>query len=129
MGSEMCIRDSEYSHKYEREEAIHLWVNKVGPYHNPQETYTYYSLPFCAATPVPQLEHRCVGAQVMHMERRAESTPGSGREGRAPMVAGWALRTGNRAHPSRRDAQCHGKELSWLSLQTTSRQSEPQRAS
>lgn len=24
-----------------------LWVNTVGPYHNPQETYPYYSLPFC----------------------------------------------------------------------------------
>lgn len=24
-----------------------LWVNKVGPYDNPQETYNYYSLPFC----------------------------------------------------------------------------------
>jgi transmembrane 9 superfamily protein 3 len=22
-------------------------VNKVGPYNNPQETYNYYSLPFC----------------------------------------------------------------------------------
>ena len=24
-----------------------LWMNTVGPYHNRQETYTYYSLPFC----------------------------------------------------------------------------------
>ena len=24
-----------------------LWVNKVGPYDNPQETYNYYELPFC----------------------------------------------------------------------------------
>jgi transmembrane 9 superfamily protein 3 len=24
-----------------------LWVNKVGPYNNPQETYNYYSLPYC----------------------------------------------------------------------------------
>ena len=24
-----------------------LWVNKVGPYNNPQETYNYYELPFC----------------------------------------------------------------------------------
>lgn len=27
-----------------------LWVNKVGPYNNPQETYNYYSLPFCHAS-------------------------------------------------------------------------------
>lgn len=26
---------------------ITLWVNKVGPYNNPQETYNYYELPFC----------------------------------------------------------------------------------
>ena len=24
-----------------------LWVNTVGPYHNRQETYSYFSLPFC----------------------------------------------------------------------------------
>ncbi|GER27522.1 transmembrane 9 superfamily protein member [Striga asiatica] len=30
-------------------EAVTLWVNKVGPYNNPQETYNYYSLPFCRA--------------------------------------------------------------------------------
>lgn len=24
-----------------------LWVNKVGPYNNPQETYNYFELPFC----------------------------------------------------------------------------------
>ncbi len=26
---------------------VMLWVNKVGPYNNPQETYNYYSLPYC----------------------------------------------------------------------------------
>lgn len=24
-----------------------MWVNSVGPYHNPQETYPYYHLPYC----------------------------------------------------------------------------------
>lgn len=24
-----------------------LWMNTVGPYNNRQETYTYFSLPFC----------------------------------------------------------------------------------
>ncbi|XP_060197925.1 transmembrane 9 superfamily member 1-like [Lycium barbarum] len=33
--------------KYQADEAVTLWVNKVGPYNNPQETYNYYSLPFC----------------------------------------------------------------------------------
>jgi len=28
-------------------------MNKIGPYHNPQETYGFYSLPFCIP-PAPQ---------------------------------------------------------------------------
>ncbi|KAF3563901.1 hypothetical protein DY000_02012807 [Brassica cretica] len=38
---------SESDHKYQANEHVTLWVNKVGPYNNPQETYNYYSLPFC----------------------------------------------------------------------------------
>ncbi len=26
---------------------MELWVNKVGPFPNPQETYPFYSIPFC----------------------------------------------------------------------------------
>jgi len=33
--------------KYNPGDEVTLWVNKVGPYHNPQETYAFYSLPFC----------------------------------------------------------------------------------
>ncbi|GAB2257793.1 hypothetical protein Droror1_Dr00013953 [Drosera rotundifolia] len=38
---------SESDHRYQPDEKVFLWVNKVGPYNNPQETYNYYSLPFC----------------------------------------------------------------------------------
>ncbi|KAF3337719.1 transmembrane 9 superfamily member 3-like protein [Carex littledalei] len=38
---------SESDHKYQVEDPVTLWVNKVGPYNNPQETYNYFSLPFC----------------------------------------------------------------------------------
>ncbi|WKA11382.1 hypothetical protein VitviT2T_028884 [Vitis vinifera] len=38
---------SESDHKYQTDEQVTLWVNKVGPYNNPQETYNYFSLPFC----------------------------------------------------------------------------------
>ncbi|XP_058771809.1 transmembrane 9 superfamily member 1-like [Vicia villosa] len=38
---------SESDHKYQKDDPVTLWVNKVGPYNNPQETYNYYSLPFC----------------------------------------------------------------------------------
>lgn len=33
--------------QYQQDDSVTLWVNKVGPYNNPQETYNYYSLPFC----------------------------------------------------------------------------------
>ncbi|KAL3366261.1 hypothetical protein AABB24_011090 [Solanum stoloniferum] len=33
--------------KYQKNDSVTLWVNKVGPYVNPQETYSYYSLPYC----------------------------------------------------------------------------------
>ncbi|KAL8162441.1 hypothetical protein V2J09_013930 [Rumex salicifolius] len=38
---------SESDHKYDTGEPVTLWVNKVGPYNNPQETYNYFSLPYC----------------------------------------------------------------------------------
>ncbi|TMW97006.1 hypothetical protein EJD97_006389 [Solanum chilense] len=41
---------SESDHKYQADDPVTLWVNKVGPYNNPQETYNYYSLPFCHAS-------------------------------------------------------------------------------
>ncbi|KAJ7968045.1 Transmembrane 9 superfamily member [Quillaja saponaria] len=41
---------SESDHKYQPEDPVTLWVNKVGPYNNPQETYNYFSLPFCHAS-------------------------------------------------------------------------------
>jgi len=34
-----------------------LWVNKVGPYNNPQETYNYFYLPYCKANPDQAAEH------------------------------------------------------------------------
>jgi len=33
--------------QYETKEQVVLWMNTVGPYHNRQETYSYFSLPFC----------------------------------------------------------------------------------
>ncbi|XP_073308913.1 transmembrane 9 superfamily member 1-like [Primulina huaijiensis] len=38
---------SDSDHKYQPNDPLVLWVNKVGPFNNPQETYNYYSLPFC----------------------------------------------------------------------------------
>uniref|UniRef100_A0A8B9EYB5 Transmembrane 9 superfamily member n=1 Tax=Amazona collaria TaxID=241587 RepID=A0A8B9EYB5_9PSIT len=37
----------EHEHTYQDKEEVVLWMNTVGPYHNRQETYKYFSLPFC----------------------------------------------------------------------------------
>lgn len=36
---------------YATGDSISVYVNKVGPYNNPTETYPYYSLPYCAPPP------------------------------------------------------------------------------
>lgn len=54
----ICICD-EHTHHYTDGEGVLLWVNKVGPYRNPQETYKYYSLPFCK--PLEDVESRFEG--------------------------------------------------------------------
>lgn len=38
----------DYNHRYKEGDRVDLWVNKVGPYANPQEAYEYYILPYCA---------------------------------------------------------------------------------
>jgi len=52
---------SEHDHKYAVGDEVKLWVNKVGPYNNPQETYNYYTLPFCKPNPDAKPEHRWGG--------------------------------------------------------------------
>jgi hypothetical protein len=42
---------NEQNHRYKDGEPVALWVNKVGPFNNPQETYNYYALPYCKARP------------------------------------------------------------------------------
>lgn len=54
----LCLASASVrNHKYERGEVVKLWVNKVGPYNNPQETYNYYYLPFCKPHPDLKPEH------------------------------------------------------------------------
>lgn len=43
----LSARGDEHSHTYNDREEVVLWMNTVGPYHNRQETYAYFSLPFC----------------------------------------------------------------------------------
>ncbi|KAL6756831.1 hypothetical protein V8C86DRAFT_3018753 [Haematococcus lacustris] len=53
------VSASERNHRYEPHEAVILWVNKVGPYNNPQETYNFYSpvTPWCKPHPNEKVEH------------------------------------------------------------------------
>lgn len=46
----------EHDHSYEPNEEVVLWVNTVGPYHNRQETYPYFSLPYCSG-PKASINH------------------------------------------------------------------------
>jgi len=55
----VLINGDEHSHSYEEGEEVLLFVNKVGPYRNPQETYKYHSLPFCK--PSKDVESRFEG--------------------------------------------------------------------
>lgn len=50
------VNGDEHNHLYKNNEEVVLWMNTVGPYHNRQETYTYFSLPFCAG-PKDSISH------------------------------------------------------------------------
>lgn len=47
--------------QYADGEKVTLWVNKVGPYNNPQETYNYYTLPFCRSVEEKRPVHKWGG--------------------------------------------------------------------
>jgi len=44
------VSANDKNNKYVDGEEVILYVNKVGPYANPQETYMYYDLPWCRPT-------------------------------------------------------------------------------
>lgn len=44
------VTADEHNHIYNDREEVVLWMNTVGPYNNRQETYAYFSLPFCVGT-------------------------------------------------------------------------------
>lgn len=49
-----------YSKSYNVHDPVPFYVNKIGPYTNPSETYEYYSLPFCAPETI-QHKHAAIG--------------------------------------------------------------------
>lgn len=48
--NEFLILLNMLSFQYQDKEEVVLWMNTVGPYHNRQETYKYFSLPFCGGS-------------------------------------------------------------------------------
>jgi len=52
---------NEHNHQYAIGDQTTLWVNKVGPYNNPQETYNYYTLPFCKTHPDAKVKRKWSG--------------------------------------------------------------------
>ncbi|KAJ8406985.1 hypothetical protein AAFF_G00292610 [Aldrovandia affinis] len=56
---------------YKNGDKVTLYVNKVGPYHNPQETYHYYMLPVCRPK---EVRHKALSlGEVLDGDRMAES--------------------------------------------------------
>ena len=58
-----------------------MYVNKVGPYYNPQETYHYYSLPVCVPQKVREFKYfsyRIVGYSCITRPTLCYTTGGSG---------------------------------------------------
>ena len=56
LGAVVTVFADEHSHVYEPHEEVVVWMNTVGPYHNRQETYGYFSLPFCKG-PQTEISH------------------------------------------------------------------------
>eukprot|EP00013_Stygamoeba_regulata_P009151 CAMPEP_0177670308 /NCGR_PEP_ID=MMETSP0447-20121125/24007_1 /TAXON_ID=0 /ORGANISM="Stygamoeba regulata, Strain BSH-02190019" /LENGTH=578 /DNA_ID=CAMNT_0019177437 /DNA_START=82 /DNA_END=1814 /DNA_ORIENTATION=- len=56
------------SHTYIDGEEVILWTNRVGPFRNPQETYTYYSLPFCQPEKFIESDHEGLGEAMQGYE-------------------------------------------------------------
>jgi transmembrane 9 superfamily protein 3 len=55
------VTGNEHNHQYAIGDMTTLWVNKVGPYNNPQETYNYYTLPFCKTHPEDKVKRKWSG--------------------------------------------------------------------
>ncbi|XWS75359.1 hypothetical protein CRYUN_Cryun01aG0080200 [Craigia yunnanensis] len=48
------VRSTASDHRYKAGGEVPLYANKVGPLHNPSETYRYFDFPFCSSAPVKE---------------------------------------------------------------------------
>eukprot|EP00613_Pedinella_sp_CCMP2098_P073348 CAMPEP_0171905706 /NCGR_PEP_ID=MMETSP0993-20121228/5382_1 /TAXON_ID=483369 /ORGANISM="non described non described, Strain CCMP2098" /LENGTH=599 /DNA_ID=CAMNT_0012537261 /DNA_START=22 /DNA_END=1821 /DNA_ORIENTATION=+ len=90
---------NEDTHTYKVGEKVNLWVNKVGPYHNPQETYEYFKLPYCK----PELG--------VALKKKALSM-GEQLEGHDLTNSGYALKFGQDVAPTKLCSQQLDRETS-----------------
>lgn len=56
------------SHRFKEGERVYLYVNKIGPYSNPQETYKFYDLPFCKAETLQKPHREGLGEAILSYE-------------------------------------------------------------
>ncbi|XP_028649532.1 transmembrane 9 superfamily member 1 [Erpetoichthys calabaricus] len=67
----VCLWTLVSGSSYKQGDPVILYVNKVGPYHNPQETYHYYKLPVCRPK---EVRHKSLSlGEVLDGDRMAES--------------------------------------------------------
>lgn len=65
------IYHNEAMSSYKKNDKVEVFVNKVGPYFNPHETYHYYSLPVCRPN---KIEHKSLTlGEVLDGDRMAYS--------------------------------------------------------
>mmetsp|Transcript_26860 Transcript_26860/g.56115 ORF Transcript_26860/g.56115 Transcript_26860/m.56115 type:complete len:609 (+) Transcript_26860:9-1835(+) len=67
-------------HTYTAHEAVHITVNKVGPFNNPHETYRYYSLPFCRMHESLSPESEVLAGGQKHKQALTENIAGDRKE-------------------------------------------------
>ncbi|KAJ6290877.1 hypothetical protein OIU76_027824 [Salix suchowensis] len=61
------VRSVASDHRYTVGDDVPLYVNKVGPFHNPSETYRYFDLPFCS--PGPRKDKKEALGEVLNGDR------------------------------------------------------------
>ncbi|KAK2635613.1 hypothetical protein Ddye_030405 [Dipteronia dyeriana] len=62
------VRSDVSDHRYKTGDHVLLYANKVGPFHNPSETYRYFDLPFCSPDAIIKEKKEALG-EVLNGDR------------------------------------------------------------
>ncbi|ESR61301.1 transmembrane 9 superfamily member 2 [Citrus sinensis] len=62
------VRSDASDHRYKVGDVVPLYANKVGPFHNPSETYRYFDLPFCSPDGIIKEKREALG-EVLNGDR------------------------------------------------------------